>query len=61
MEAKEKTIKRDKENEENLINNNGIIKYEAKIFLPKKIYRRNNDEDQDYYKNLYNNAYNDYK
>lgn len=61
MEAKEKIIKRDKENEENLINNNGIIKYEAKIFLPKKSYRRNNDKEQDYFKNLYNNAYNDYK
>jgi hypothetical protein len=54
IETKERMIKRDKEHEQNIMNNNGNICYEAQLNLYKTTPKK---DEKDYYKNFY---YNDY-
>ena len=56
LEAKNRMIERDKEFEENLKENNGKINYEANLNFQKYPFTKS-----DYYKNFYENAYNNIK
>ena len=53
METKERMIKRDMEHEQNIINNNGNICYEAQLHLYKA--KPKKDDEKGYYKQFYNN------
>ena len=53
LKTKEQIINKDKEFEKSLMENNGIIQYNAVLYVPCEGEMKNK-----YYKNLYSNAYN---
>lgn len=53
LKTKEQIINKDKEFEKSLMENNGIIQYNAVLYVPREGEMKNK-----YYKNLYSNAYN---
>jgi len=53
LKTKEQIINRDKDFEKSLMENNGIIQYNAVLCMP-----REGEVKNKYYKNLYSNAYN---